>query len=67
MPTWVIVVIMATMRAVYSAAIEGLVTWILVNLILPNTYKLSYWLCFALWFVIGFIISSIRITKLFKE
>ena len=65
-PNWLIALIFAALRTFYSAAIEGFVTWGLLNLFLPDEYKVSYLLCYAFWYVIGFVSSYIRIKKMIE-
>jgi uncharacterized membrane protein YkvI len=67
MPTWLIVLTMASLRAVYSASIEALITWWFLNFIHAGQFKFEYWYCFLIWFVIGLIISSIRFNRVINE
>lgn len=63
MEVWLIIIVMAAMRAVYSAAVEAFVTWGLFNFILPDVYYVPYWFCYIIWFIIGFVVACRQIKR----
>jgi hypothetical protein len=67
MPDWLIIVLFSGIRAIYSAAVEAFLTWGLVNLLLPDHLHVSFWICYIFWYVIGFIVSVLRVKRIFKN
>jgi hypothetical protein len=66
MPDWLMIVLLAGTRALYSAAVEALITYGLFS-ILPECFRLGYLTYFIFWYVIGFIVAYIRINRFFKN
>jgi hypothetical protein len=60
---WFTIISLAAIRSIYSSAVEGLVTWGLLSLFMPDVNFLS---CCAVWYVIGFGISTYRLWKIFR-
>jgi hypothetical protein len=65
MPSWIIITIMSLLRAGYIALFGGLVTWGALGLFDLPTIGFGY--IYLIWLVPSFIISCIKITRLFKE
>jgi hypothetical protein len=66
MPDWLVIVLFSGIRAIYSAAVEAFLTWGLVKLLLPDRLEVSFWICYIFWYVIGFIVSVLKVRKLYK-
>lgn len=67
MPDWLIIILFSGIRAIYSAAVEAFVTWGLVSLLLPDHLEVSFWICYLFWYVIGFIVSVLKVKRIFKN
>ena len=67
MPDWLIIILFSGIRAIYSAAVEAFLTWGLVNLLLPDHLEVPFWICYIFWYVIGFIVSVLRVKRIFKN
>ena len=67
MPRWVFISIMAVVGACYSALVEALISCGVINFFLAfagSPDRLSFGICFGVWFIIGFIGSCIRLCKI---
>ena len=70
MPTWLIVSLFAGIRAAYSAFIEAFVCWGLCDLVLSGLtleFRISYWIWFGIWNIIGFIVAFVQYWKMLKD
>ena len=70
MPKWLLTSLFAGMRAVYSALIEAFVCWGLCDFVLSAStlnFRVSYWIWFGIWYIIGFIVAVIQYWRIFKD
>lgn len=63
--TWLIIITFAAMRSVYSALVEAFVTWGLIELFLSSIISIPFWIYFVFWYIVGFIVSVVKLKKIF--